>query len=211
MSTGTGYSTTDVVSYNSKQVVLQNIQDWVETTSEGQRYQIKAQTSVSTSLSPDLILQRGKGYLTAPIFIEFTISEIENITKIQVVCYIKTNYFPLIKSTIIQLPIKRGIIAGIPRRNAANDLRKILAHLAITEFQLTHRSPKALALWAKTLGIMFLGYLFVITTIFLPYVIGLIALITGYPEIAYGFLIVGFFVGVLFIWQLITITRKTFG
>jgi len=210
VNTGTGYSTTDVVSYNSKQVVLKNIQDWVETTSEGQRYQIKSSTPVSTSISPDLILQRGKGFLTAPIFIEFTIREVANMTKIHVVCYIKTNLFPFIKSSIMELPIKSGIIARIPRRNAANDLGKILAYLAITEFQLAHSSPKARTIWARIL-VYFLGYHFVGAIILLPYVFGLIALITGYPEFAYGFFIVGFLVGVLFIWQLITITRKTFG
>lgn len=202
----TGYSSTDVISEEPRQFLIQKIQNWVETTTEGRRYRIK---SPAIGFPPDLILQRGQGILTAPIFIEFTFSELAGTTQIHVRSYLRTSFFPFSRMNL-QLPIKRGLLARIPRRNASRDLQKLLAFLGVADYRLNHCSPRTRTIWFKTLASLVLAYCLVITVIFLPVTLGWILVLAGFPEAGVAFWAVAVLVGLFIIWWIISATRKTF-
>ena len=98
------------------------LDDWLNTTTEGQRYKYK-----DPSPGFDIKLQRGIGILTAPIVFEFRIdSNYDSKVDILSIGYVR-NFLFLGKSAISD----KAIFGTLPRRNGWNDMMKLLDFLDI--------------------------------------------------------------------------------
>lgn len=115
----------------NKESLMNKIETWLTTTTEGKRYSKKNPAPGSF-----LKIQRGKGFWTAPIVIEFDLlNETGSATEILVKGYVVTLLLFLI-------PIGRASfsesakIGGLPRRNGWKDMMKILDFLNVKEYEL---------------------------------------------------------------------------
>lgn len=110
--------------------VLNKLKMWLNTTQEGKRYK-----QITPSFGGQFTIQRGKGVLTPPIFLEFLIhSEKGSTTHVSAYGYVRGLIFIVIPR---KLPIaKDSLRVGLPRRNGWYDMMKILKFLGVQKYNL---------------------------------------------------------------------------
>ncbi|MFX0211997.1 MAG: hypothetical protein ACFFDT_38840 [Candidatus Hodarchaeota archaeon] len=114
----------------NKDLFLKKMDTWLTTTTEGNRYRVK--TPISTSI---LTIQRGKGFFTAPIVMEFYIeAEKEDLTDMVTKGYIHPFAIGPLKfgKSSILADAKAG---ALPRRNGWKDMLKLLDFVGIDQYQ----------------------------------------------------------------------------
>lgn len=115
----------DFLYYGSIKDFNAQINNWLNSTPEGRRYNYKKP-------DPDFYikLQRGIGVLTAPIVFQFKI-ENEEASQLGIIAigYIKT--FTLFGKSSIS---NGALIGAIPRRNGWADMTKLLSFLGVMKF-----------------------------------------------------------------------------
>ena len=113
---------------------LNKLNMWVNTTREGKRY-----TQKTPSFGGQFMIQRGKGFLSPPIFLEFLIhsekgSTTTATTHVTAYGYVRGLVFIVVPR---KLPIaKDSLRVGLPRRNGWNDMMKILTFLGVQKYNL---------------------------------------------------------------------------
>jgi hypothetical protein len=104
----------------------ERIQDWLSATPEGNRYR-----KVTPKSGEILKLKRGRGFWTAPIYLEFWATPTpEGPLTVQVNGYILAM---LIQKQSLDGTARFG---GLPRRNGWKDLMKLLSHLNVKDYKI---------------------------------------------------------------------------
>jgi hypothetical protein len=111
----------------STEQFIEKAHNWLTTTKEGKRYQVK---------EPDegtiLKLQRGKGFMTAPIIFEFKVGSVLGLsTELFARGYVHVMALKSMKQDI--RPDAKG--GAIPRRNGWKDMVKLLDHVGVLNFE----------------------------------------------------------------------------
>lgn len=111
----------------STEQFIENVNNWLNNTKEGNRYKLK-EPEEGTILK----LQRGKGFMTAPIIFEFKVGSVLGLSTEM----FARGYVHAMALKSMKQDLRPDALGGaIPRRNGWKDMVKLLEYVGVLNFE----------------------------------------------------------------------------